>query len=78
VIGVNETVRGLKYSEMFELVFMAVEIQGNTFLNSTSDEDLKASSQLIQLSEASSYNANNTLLKRFKSYETSGLRYAPN
>jgi hypothetical protein len=31
---------------MFELIFMAVEIQGNTFLNSTSDEDLKASSQL--------------------------------
>jgi hypothetical protein len=46
VIGVNEIVRGLKYSEMFELIFMAVEIQGNTFLNSTSDEDLKASSQL--------------------------------
>jgi hypothetical protein len=46
VIGVNETVMGLKYSEMFELIFMAVEIQGNTFLNSTSDEDLKASSQL--------------------------------
>jgi hypothetical protein len=50
VIGVNETVRGLKYSEMFELVFMAVEIQGNTFLNSTSDEDLKASSQLTNQS----------------------------
>ena len=40
VIGVNETVRGLKYSEKFELIFIAIEIQGNTFLNSTSDEDL--------------------------------------
>lgn len=26
VVGVNETVRGLKYSENFELVFIAVEI----------------------------------------------------
>ncbi len=52
--------RGLKYSEKFELVFMVVEIQGNIFLNSTSDEELRASSQIT--------NQTNIALVAFEKY----------
>lgn len=33
--GKNETVSGLHYNKPYELLFVAVEIQGNTYLNSS-------------------------------------------